>query len=1285
MKILHTADWHIGSFKGPEQDGVNLRSVDTLNCLKELVRVAEQEKPQLTLVSGDIFHQAEIWQGRSHREVLQARDIIMKLSRVSGNVIVMRGTPNHDAEEAFDELKAHFEFVPNVTVVTAPEVIKTPCANIAVLPGFDKGTFRAKFPGLSKEQENQVFTDEIGRIVGGLSVMCKEGDKLSILMSHYTVPGCNTESGQTQFLTQFEPIITQDMLMAADYDLVALGHIHRPQKLPNLKNVYYSGAINAMNFNDEGQDRGFWIHEFREDYFRQELVYEASVFHKTPYREFLTIIWNQEDVERAITNPEMLPMEFSQHGVADKIVRIIYSCTTDQKKALDMNSSKIANALYEAGAFWKADIVMEKLEGTNRTELSKFDDPETNLIQYLTEKMVEPEKIALIIERARPIIARALASEKGSDVFGTFVPKEIAVKNYRNYVEESFSFEDISFCTINGQNGAGKSSLFMDAILDCLYEQPREGELTGWIRSDEQARSGSISFTFGLGEKTYRVVRTRTKSGKGTLNLSELVEGEWVDRSKEKFKDTQDEIVKVLGMDCLTFKACVLIMQDQYGLFLEAGKDVRIDVLSNLIGLEVYENMEEIAGIELANLRRKNASHKNTITVHENTIAGYGKPLDELALEEKELAAQSVILEDLGKRKEEKSVILRMQNEAEERRKKVETSVNTLRQKKVATEQNISTHASTISSCDVALASEAETLEKAERYKTLVELDKELSEAATIYQSKSEELVGLRKQIADEQASISGLEASVSAKKAEIDSLQSTAEDDVIRSKAAEYESAKKELDAAYEKERNYRAVEQKRNELRYQRAEICSAYETGRKQMLATMEAYQKKAELLETVECVDIENARCGFLSDALQAKKALDGYPDLLAQKEREHNARILPYDEKITAYEKELTEMGFDFSQITSLSRKIDELKPYCVKLDELNQRESRIALIRASIEHLQSNISEAEKRLLQVKSKAQETEELLSTYKEAAENHVTVSAKISELAVYVERAASYPVIHERKKNAESQKADEIIRLAEIEKELAEAEKELSATAGATMDVSALENEIYRIASEMSAVNNQIATRQQAIGSLKQKLEEIERLQKEISEIQKEYRQVASEMAEYEMLKAAFSKAGIPHQIIRTLVPKLTEISSSILGQMTGGQAGIEFRLERMQKGGKEAKEVAALDIYIEEYGKSVLPYLSKSGGERVRASLSVILALAEIKASSAGIQFGMLFIDEPPFLDADGVAAYCDALETIQNRYPGLKIMAITHDPTMKARFPQSLDVVKTDNGSKVIY
>ena len=221
-------------------------------------------------------------------------------------------------------------------------------------------------------------------------------------------------------------------------------------------------------------------------------------------------------------------------------------------------------------------------------------------------------------------------------------------------------------------------------------------------------------------------------------------------------------------------------------------------------------------------------------------------------------------------------------------------------------------------------------------------------------------------------------------------------------------------------------------------------------------------------------------------------------------------------------------------------------------------------------------------------------------------------------------------------------------------------------------------------EVNAINSVVKERQMRIGALQQKAEQIAKLKQDIAGLQDKQVEYAKETADYDTLKVAFSQSGVPHQIIRSIIPQLTDTANNILGQMTGGKMGIEFRTEKTLKSNSK-KEVVTLDILIEEYGKTTLPYLSKSGGEKVKASLSVILALAEIKSSSAGIQLGMLFIDEPPFLDGDGIQAYCDALETIQNRYPGLKVMAITHDPTMKARFPQSLDVIKTDEGSKVIY
>lgn len=1285
FKVLHTADWHIGSFKGPEKEGVNLRSEDTMNCLRHLVKVAQDEKPDLVLVSGDIFHQAEIWQGRSHKEVLQARGIILELSKVAGHVIVMRGTPNHDSEEAFEELAAHFEFNDHVSVITKPGMVSSPYFDIAVVPGFDRGAFRAAHPGISKEEENVIFSDELGQVVAGMKAMCG-GNRASILMSHYTVPGCNTESGQTQFLTQFEPVITQDMLMAADYDLVALGHIHRPQKIQGLKNVYYSGAVNAMNFNDENQERGFWIHNFSLNPVTNRAEYQYSDFHKTPYREFATFHFTDTDIT-AINLGHMEEVAFNNwkyNGwAADKIVRVLYTCSEKQKRLF--NSAVVEKSLYEAGAFYVAGIEAEKIESANRTELSKQEDPETNLVQYLEEKLVPPEKIDSIVEKARPIIAMAKANSSVSEYFGTFVPKEIEVRNYRNYAEQYFSFEDISFCTINGQNGSGKSSLFMDAIVDCLYEEPREGTNTGWIRNDEKARSGSISFTFGLGEKTFRVVRTRTKSGKPTLNLSELLDGEWADRSKERIADTQKEIIRILGMDSLTFKACVLIMQDQYGIFLEAGKEERIGVLSNLLGLGIYGVMEDLTRDQLGALKREIAKRNQTINVHNNTISGYGKPEQEKAEIDALLKDAQEKQAELSKQKEDKSLLLRMQQEAEERRQRVQASVNALTQKKAATEQNITIQTSTIATCDYVLETEAETMAKAARHSELAEMDRELAGAAIAYTARHEELTRLHNQESREEADINRMQMSVDAKRKEInDLILESANDGEVKSKAAEYERIKKQLDEAYEQERAYRACQMELDGAVNEGLRISTAHDSNRRRMEDKLAGYKKQAELLDNVECVDIEHARCGFLSEAISAKKSLNEYPTLMKQDEENYRIQIEPYDTKIEALKAKLAGMENPEKKVSDLQRKCSELKPFTAKLAELNQRESQIALLRATVDNMQSNISEAQKRLAEAKIKASEVEREMAALQDKTDQHRAVTQEMIELSPYLEKVNTYPVIKERKKNAENQKADEIIRLAEIEQELEAARRELAETTGATMDISQLNADVNSINTELETINRTITGYQQTIGSLIQKIAEIEKLTKEVKSLQIEAGKLTEDRSEYELLKSAFSQDGIPHQIIRSLVPKLTEISSSILGQMTGGKMGIEFQTEKVMKSNTN-KEVVALDIFIEEYGKSVLPYLSKSGGEKVKASLSVILALAEIKSSSAGIQLGMLFIDEPPFLDSDGIQAYCDALETIQKRYPDLKIMAITHDPTMKARFPQSLDVIKTDEGSKVIY
>ncbi len=177
MKILNTADWHLGTFRSPVKDGVNLRTEDTKRCLDELVRVAKEERPDYSLIAGDVFHVGRLWSDRCCEEIIMAIHYIKRLAVVSKQVVVMRGTPNHDGAGQFHVLSEMFADCQNVHIVITPQILSFDDMDIAVLPGFDRGVFRAKYPGLSKEEENEVFTQELSNIVLGLRAQCHLGKK----------------------------------------------------------------------------------------------------------------------------------------------------------------------------------------------------------------------------------------------------------------------------------------------------------------------------------------------------------------------------------------------------------------------------------------------------------------------------------------------------------------------------------------------------------------------------------------------------------------------------------------------------------------------------------------------------------------------------------------------------------------------------------------------------------------------------------------------------------------------------------------------------------------------------------------------------------------------------------------------------------------------------------------------------------------------------------------------------------------------------------------------------
>lgn len=1283
IRILHTGDLHIGNFPGPEDNGENVRFKDICKCLDALVAGAKESKPDIAVIAGDIFHQARVWSDRGLKEQQTAVRFLRELERICP-VVVMRGTPNHDSEEQFKTLDSTFYGDDSVHIITEPDAgtyhsYDGKKIQIACLPGFDRGYYRAKHPGLSKEEENEVFTKAIEEMIIGLKAQCDAGSP-TVLVSHYTITGCNMESGQTAFFSQFEPVVYPNTLAAADFDLVCFGHIHKPQQLDGCKNTFYCGAISALNFNDEGQERGYWLHDI------DEAGGVTSTFQQLPTREYKTIHLKDEDVAEIVNGDRTeSKFPFPIPDVTDKIVRVLYDCTDEHNKAF--NHTVYEGALYSAGAFWVQEITPQKITITvDRRSMDADSTPESNLAGYLEEKGFVPERIGEIIELARPIIAEATEKATTERHTGLFVPVEIEVKNYRNYREERFSFEDIRFCTINGSNGVGKSSLFMDAMADALFEETREGELTGWICNDPDARSGAIKFTFKLGENLYRVTRTRQKSGKATLNISEFVDGEWADRSKEKFKDTQQEIINIIGMDSLTLKACALIMQDQYGLFLQADKEARMNILGSILGLGIYGDMEELAAEKATDTNRtirSLADKVETITAGLPDREWLSKQIKDTEERHKQLDTQA---QEKAAEVDGLKVKLNTQLEAAGRVIKLNSKITSLTAQKATKEAAKTSQIGIITAADTILEKEAEIVAGVASYNSLLEREKELIKDKATYDSLSER----KRQALEAIEQAENTAAEKRRKKEEIlltrvePLKQALAREVELAEKHAAYESTARKISELETLQPDYEAKKKEAQAAAEEATRIDREYKAAHERLTGRIDTLKGKVELLKDSGCPDIEKASCKFLKDALEAKGILPEVEAALISLEEEYKVSRQQASDTLTEAQEALDRHLYQPEKIEALRGDLKLLEEAEKQYNSLEAQRSELKLLEERVEEYEVQATDADSTAEKGKAELEEILRQCEKVEAASKDYERLQQQISETRHWVDKEKQLPVAREQKTAAAQRVLDIAYEIGVVEAEISEAREELAAEQGKTIGTETLQAAVNAAEAVINSLQAEAQNIVMTLGGLKEQEEQAEKKLAETVELQKRINELSGKAAGYDELKKAFSQDGIPHNIIRSIIPIFEATATNILGQMSQGRMSVEFVTEKVLKSNSK-KEVTTLDIIINDADTGRLPYMSRSGGERVKAALSVILALSEIKSSKAGVQLGFLFIDEPPFLDQPGVQAYCDALEAIQQRYNSLKVMAITHDPAMKSRFPQSVDVVKTPEGSKVIY
>jgi len=166
------------------------------------------------------------------------------------------------------------------------------------------------------------------------------------------------------------------------------------------------------------------------------------------------------------------------------------------------------------------------------------------------------------------------------------IPIQLRIAGFLSYhdaVEVDFTTFDLA--CISGQNGAGKSSL-LDAMTWALFGQARK-------RDDSlvnlQSKVAEVALTFSYENNIYRVQRTLPR-GKTTVLEFQIKSGdEWKPLTERTLRDTQARIEQTLRLDYDTFVNAAFFLQGKADQFTQQNAGKRKDVLSNILGLEIWE------------------------------------------------------------------------------------------------------------------------------------------------------------------------------------------------------------------------------------------------------------------------------------------------------------------------------------------------------------------------------------------------------------------------------------------------------------------------------------------------------------------------------------------------------------------------------------------------------------------------------------------------------------------------------------------------------------------------
>ena len=355
MKILHLADLHLGKIL-QEQSLLE----DQEYMLNEIIDIIKEEKIETILISGDVYDRSV----PPADAVNLLDDFLRKLIKeLKIKVFIISG--NHDSKDRlsfgskiFEDEGLYIESRYNGKLRKVTLDDEYGKLNIYMLPFIKPIEVRQFF----EENIENNYNTAINKIISRETIDTKERN---IIMVHqFVTAGTNEPERMDSEMLSLGGIENVDVSNFDNFDYVAIGHVHGPQRIGR-DTARYAGTMLKYSFSEIRNNKSVPIIDMKE-----KNNIDIKLIPLKPLRDMREIkgpieeLLKKENYEKGNTNDYIKAVITNEEPVFDAIgqIRRIYPNTLK----LEIRNSKTMNGIQEQ------DLNLEKLK--KKSELELFAD-----------------------------------------------------------------------------------------------------------------------------------------------------------------------------------------------------------------------------------------------------------------------------------------------------------------------------------------------------------------------------------------------------------------------------------------------------------------------------------------------------------------------------------------------------------------------------------------------------------------------------------------------------------------------------------------------------------------------------------------------------------------------------------------------------------------------------------------------------------------------------------------------------------------------------------------------